>query len=55
MSKAKRKRKEPPFMVIAVDDLKSMLGSKLKGKNVKLSEEQATDLYLMFKEAVIYR
>ena len=57
MAKAnrKKKRKEPPFMVIAVDDLKAMLGSKLKRKDVCLTEEQVGHLYIMFREAYIYR
>ena len=56
MAKAnrKKKRKEVPFMVIAVDDLKDMMGSKLKGKHVQLTEEQVTSCYLMFKEALLY-
>jgi len=56
MAKAnrKKKRKEVPFMVIAVDGLKDMMGSKFKGKHVQLTEEQVTSCYLMFKEALLY-
>ena len=57
MAKANRKKKQkkPALMVIAVDDLKAMLGSKLKRKDVRLSEEQVGDLYFMFREAYLYR